>query len=107
MSGLDALAKFPHVFTAGDQLPEITGTLQDTDITNYTITLYLDRDGSGDDVINITHTAVDAVNGKFKFSWTTTDLICGKNQIATIRITDPGGLIITPESFLIDVNPAP
>lgn len=99
---------FPHVFTEGDQLPEIVGTLASTDLTGYTIEFDLTRpddtvvekDSAGAGGVVIT----DAPNGQFKITWDAADLVVGKKQTAQIRFIDGTGKPLTSQDFYIDVK---
>jgi len=101
---------FPHVFTEGDQLPEIIGVLSETNLTNYVIEFGLER--PNDTVLEkSTETSgvviLDAANGKFKVTWEkspTPDLIAGQGQCAQIRFIDTAGRPMTSRDFLIDVK---
>lgn len=99
--------RFPHVFTEGDRLPEIVGTLDGVDLTGYTIDFDLLRP---DNVVIQKSTAtsgvaiVDGPNGMFSISWSETDLLEGKDQAAQVRFIDPAGLPMTSQDFLITVK---
>ena len=106
--GKPTIESFPHRFTAGDRLPEITGEYEDSagnaiDITNFTITLQVDRPTT---LLTVTATITDAVNGLFKFEWTADDLVEGNNQLATVKIVNVAGLPVTSEKFYLDVDAA-
>lgn len=99
---------YPITWTEGDQLPEIGGVLEDTDITGWTITLTLERpDSAVPAVLTKTATIVDAVNGQFNIAWDATDLVAGVNQLAVLRFENAGGLKLTPQRFRIDVLEVP
>ena len=99
---------YPVVWTEGDRLPEIDGTLEGVDITGYTITMRLQRpDTAAPIVLTKTATIVDAAAGQFRFSWLSTDLVAGQNQLTVIQIANASGLPLTPQRFLIDVLELP
>lgn len=94
----------PHTWTAGDTLPEIVMTLDDTDLTGYTVDLLLRRpDGS---LLTKLATFIDAAQGKFKFSWASTDLQEGISQQASVKFII-GGDVEHTEHLRIDVQGAP
>lgn len=98
---------FPHIFTAGDRLPEIIGTLTGTDITGYTVEFDLERpDGTVVEKSTATTGVVitDAVNGGFKITWEASDLVAGIGQIAQVRFIDTAARPLTSQDFLIDVK---
>lgn len=99
--------KYPHVFTAGDRLPEILGTLEGVDLTGYTVEFDLEQpDGTVVQKSTATSGVVltDAANGQFKITWLATDLVVGKNQQAQVRFIDSGGLPLTSQDFTITVK---
>lgn len=98
---------FPHVFTEGDRLPEIIGTLAGTDLTGYTVEFDLARsDGSVVEKSSATSGVVitDAPNGQFKVTWEATDLVAGLKQIAQVRFIDGSGLPLTSQDFYLGVK---
>ena len=99
--------KYPHVFTAGDRLPEILGTLDGVDLTGYTIEFDLTQP-NGAVVEKSTATSgvtiTDAANGQFTVSWVATDLVVGRDQRAQVRFIDGSGLPMTSQDFLITVK---
>ena len=97
------LNRFDYEWTEGNTLPEITGTLRDTDISvGFTITLRVARPTTA---LVIAHTATDPLNGGFKFVWGPNDLIEGPDQQSSVTIVSPSGTITT-KRFLIDVKGA-
>lgn len=99
--------KYPHVFTAGDRLPEILGELVGVDLTGYTIEFDLVQpDGTVVEKSTATTgvTVVDAAAGQFKITWDATDLVVGKNQEAQVRFIDSGGLPLTSQDMTITVK---
>lgn len=94
---------FPHVFVAGNTLPELVMVLRNTDITGYTITLNL-RQPDGTDVTK-TASILDAANGKFKFVWDSSDLVSGYGQPAQVRIVNGSSKELDIPQFLINVRP--
>jgi hypothetical protein len=97
------LAKLPHLFTAGDRLPELLFMDDDgTNLTGYTITLHLER--PNDTVLIKPVVPIDITQGRFKVTWEAGDLIAGLGQVAEIQFVTPGGLPETSEKFLIDVT---
>ena len=99
--------KYPHVYTAGDRLPEIVGTLTGTDLTGYTVEFDLVQpDGTVVEKSTATSgvTLTDAANGVFTVTWISTDLVEGKNQPAQVRFIDPSGKPLTSQDFLISVK---
>ena len=98
------LNRFDYEWTEGDTLPEITGTLRDTDISvGYTITLRVARPGVA--ALAIAHTDTDPLNGGFKFVWGGGDLVEGPDQQSSVTIISPSGTVTT-ERFLINVKGA-
>lgn len=99
--------RYPHVFTAGDRLPEILGTLEGVDLSGYTVEFDLVQP-DGTVVEKSTATTgvqfVDAAAGTFKVTWDSTDLVVGKNQPAQVRFIDSGGLPLTSQDFTITVK---
>jgi len=99
--------KYPHVFTEGDRLPEIIGTLSGVDLTGYTIEFDLAQPG-GAVVEKSTATSgvvvVNAADGVFKITWESTDLVTGKGQGAQVRFIDTAGRPLTSSDFLLDVK---
>ena len=103
----DPCPTFPHVFSEGDQLPELLGVLKGVDITNLVITLRLDRPDPSSVLVKIGQ-HVDDAQGMFKFVWGTTDLVAGIAQEATITFTDASSRPLTsPQRFVIDVQELP
>lgn len=99
--------RYPHVFTAGDRLPNIVGTLEGVDLSGYTIEFDLEQPNflvvqksTATSGVTIT----DAANGVFVISWLATDLVVGRDQPAQVRFIDPGGLPLTSQDFLITVK---
>jgi len=88
-------------YTEGDDLPEITAVLDETDLTGYTVTLHLRK--PDDTVATITATDIDFANGCFKFVFTPSDLVEGCGQTAEIQFVTPGGRIQTSPKFVINV----
>ena len=102
-----SIQNFPHVFTAGDQLPEIVGTLAGVDLTGYTIEFDLARpDGTVIEKSTATSGVVitDAANGQFKITWEATDLITGPQQTAQVRFIDTASRPLTSQDFYISVK---
>ncbi|MBT8102933.1 MAG: hypothetical protein KJO95_08175 [Gammaproteobacteria bacterium] len=99
--------KYPHVFTAGDRLPEILGTLDGVDLTGYTIEFDLVQP-DGTVIQKSTATSgvqiTDAAAGQFKITWLATDLVKGRDQTAQVRFIDSGGLPLTSQDFWITVK---
>ena len=94
--------KFPFCWVEGDEFPEMVCTLQDQDLTGFSVTLHLRRkDGS---VVIKTATPIDIAQGHFKFSWAVGDLVAGRNQEAEIQFVDGGGKPLTSKLFHIDVR---
>ena len=94
--------KIPYCWVEGDCFPEMFCTLEDQDLTGFTITLHLRRkDGS---VLIKSATPVDLLQGHFKFSWVLGDLIVGRNQEGEIQFVDGGGKPLTSKLFLMDVR---
>lgn len=107
MSCAACMQDFPHVFTEGDRLPEIIGTLAGTDLTGYTVEFALLRpDNTVVEKSSATSGVVitDAANGQFKVTWETTDLVVGRQQIAQVRFIDGSGLPLTSQDFYISVK---
>lgn len=103
----DSCPTFPHIFSEGDQLPELLGVLKGVDITNLTVTLRMDRPAP-DAVLVKTAQKVDAAQGMFKFVWDPTDLVAGIAQEVTITFTDASNRPLTgPKRFVIDVLELP
>lgn len=103
----DSCPKFPHVFSEGDQLPELLGVLKGVDLTNYTVTLRLDRPEPAGVLVKIAQ-MVDAAQGMFKFVWDSTDLVAGIAQEASITFTDASNRPLTgPKRFVLDVLELP
>lgn len=89
--------------TAGDRLPEMICTDEDgVDHTGYTITLHVER--PDDTVLIRTAVPIDLTQGRWKFTWDPGDLIAGLGQLAEIQRVTPGGLPLTSEKFLLDVE---
>lgn len=98
------LPKLPHVYTEGDQLPKVTGFLEETDLTGYTVTLRLEQpDGT---LVEKVATITDAPSGMFEFGWDATDLVAGLGQSAEVEFKDAATLQLTSHRFLIDVEEA-
>jgi len=95
------LPTFPVTYTAGDTGPAIAGTLTDTDISSYTITLHMERPTG---VLTKTATIVDGPQGKFSVAWAAGDLVAGTGQITEIQFVDGVGEIVTSKKFRIDVD---
>lgn len=93
-----------HLYTAGDQLPELFATYKGVDITGYVITLYLERPTT---LLTKLATFVDAAQGRFKFSWAPTDLVAGLSQRGTIVVTDTSPKNTTIAHFMLDVRAVP
>lgn len=93
----------PHVYTEGDTLPEMVCVLDDTDLSGYTITAYVDRPTT---VLSKVATAVDLANGQFKFVWVSTDLVAGYGQEVAIEFNDGSGGIETITGLRLDVAEA-
>lgn len=103
----EACPKFPHIFSEGDQLPELLGVLKGVDITDLTITLRLDRPDPAAVLVKVAQ-KVDAPQGMFKFVWDAADLIAGIGQQAAITITDASNRPLTsPQRFILDVLELP
>ena len=107
MSCAISVQNFPHVFTEGDRLPEIVGTLNGVDLTGCTIEFDLARpDATVVEKSTVTSGVVitDAPNGQFKITWEAADLMVGPQQIAQVRFIDTGGLPLTSQDFYINVK---
>lgn len=103
----DAAKQYPHTFTAGDRLPEIYGTLEGVNLTDYTVEFDLERpDGSVVQKSTATSGVVitDALLGEFKVTWDAGDLVVGLDQPAQVRFIDAAGLAQTSQDFLITVK---
>lgn len=96
---------FPTTFTAGDQLPTIQGQLANTDLTGWSVRLYVKRPAPSTTLV-IVGTISDPANGLFYFPWGATDLVEGNMQRCEIRFTTPGGQVQTASPFMIDVQAA-
>lgn len=101
------MVKLPHEYVEGDTGPDLycfddTGT----DLTGYTITMTIQRPGGTARWVTIAATEVDYSLGRWIFSFTSTDLIEGLNQLCTITILDPGLAVFSTENFLLDVRAA-
>lgn len=101
MSGLP-IQKLPHEYTEGDELPELTGTLANTDITNHTVVLRMDRPGTSN--LELAGIITDGPTGAFKFAFGPTDLVAGLEQPTTVEFLDSSGKPQTTKRFLIDVT---
>jgi len=103
----EACPKFPHIYSEGDQLPELLGVLKGVDITDLTVTLRLDRPEPAG-LLTKTAQKVDATQGMFKFVWDAGDLVAGIAQEAAITFTDASNRPLTsPKRFVIDVQELP
>jgi len=103
----ESCPRFPHVFSEGDQLPELLGVLKGVDLSNHTVTLRLDRPDPSGLLVKIGQ-MVDASQGMFKFVWDATDLVAGIAQEAAITFTDASNRPLTsPQRFVIDVQELP
>ena len=99
---MSATPKFPHCWVEGDRLPEIVGTLKDTDLSSFTVTLHLTKkDGT---VVIISSVGIDLTQGHFRFPWGVGDLVEGMNQRCEIQFVNASGLPLTSKLFLIDVR---
>jgi len=99
--------KFPHIYSEGDQLPELLCVLKGVDLTNYTVTLRLDRPTPSTVLVKVAQ-FVDAAQGMFKFVWDAGDLVAGIAQEATITFTDASNRPLTaPKRFVLDVQELP
>lgn len=93
---------FPFCWVEGDEFPEMVLTLQDQDLTGFTVTLHLRRvDGT---VLVKTATPIELTQGHFKFSWAPGDLVAGFNQEAEVQFVDGGGKPLTSPQFLMNVR---
>lgn len=96
------LPVFSYTFTEGDQLPEIAGVLDDTDITGFTITLHLRKpDGT---IAVIPAIILVAASGTFKFAWGATDLKAGLGQECEVQFINASSLALTSPKFIINVD---
>lgn len=95
---------FKILYSEGDELPEITGVLEDFDLTGSTVQMNLQRPA---DVLIKAAAFVDPPNGVFKFAWISTDLVAGLGQLAVIRIFDPSAKSETLAIFQLDVRRIP
>ena len=84
MSG-EIIERFPHTWTAGDTLPEIVLTLDEFDLTGYTVQLELRR--PDESLLVKTASIFDPLQGKFKFEFVATDLQAGIGQLAQIKFS--------------------
>ena len=94
--------KFPFCWVENDEFPELVCTLQDQDLTGFTVTLHLLRKDKS--VLIQSAPPLDIVQGQFKFSWAPGDLVAGTNQEAEIQFVDGGGKPLTSKLFLMDVR---
>ncbi len=94
-------------FTEGDRLPALRGVVKDTDLTDCTVTLTIER--GPDDVLEkeATFTLEEGEAGIFHFEWGADDIIAGIGQRAVIRLTDEDDLTRTLLRFVIDVQELP
>lgn len=98
------IPKLPHAYAEGDQLPAITGFIEETDLTGYAVTLRLQRpDGS---VVVKAGTLVDAASGMFSFAWAAGDLLAGAGQLAEVEFKDGSNQQLTSHKFTVDVEGA-
>ncbi len=95
---------FHVLYTAGDELPELTGILAGIDLTGQTIRLTLQRPT---DVITKTAVITAAQQGRFKIEWDATDLVSGLSQLAVLRIENASTEKQTLARFLLDINALP
>jgi hypothetical protein len=100
-----AVQGFPTAFTAGDQLPTIQGQLANTNLTGWSVSLYVERPAPNAALV-IAGIISDAANGLFYFPWAPTDLVEGNLQRCEIRFTAPDGKTQTASAFTIDVQGA-
>ena len=99
---MSATAKFPFCWVENDEFPEMVCTLEDQDLTGFTITLHVRRnDGT---VLVKAATPIDLTQGHFKFSWAPGDMVFGFNQESEIQFVDGGGKPLTSKLFLLDVR---
>ncbi len=96
-------------YTEGNTSPPLGIKITDSngakDLTGYTITLYLDRDGHCGDVISKTGIINDPLSGKVQFAWVAGDLICGPEyQTVMVELDDGAGGISTLPRFCIRVQ---
>lgn len=98
--GASEIIDLPHVYTEGDELPELNFTLDDTDLSGYTIQLLIQRDD--ETVTELDATAVDLTAGRFFFRFRDTDLLpC--EVIATLVTQDTASRWATLARFRIKV----
>lgn len=95
---------FEVLYSEGDRLPDVGGTLKNFDLTGFTIRMNLQRPS---DVLEKDAIITDAANGIFEFDWLTTDLVKGFGQLAVIRIIDPSGESQTLARFQLDIHEVP
>ena len=95
--------KFPYCWVEGDRLPALEVTYLDQDLSAFTsVRLHLFRKDKT--VLVKDATAIDMVQGYFKFEWDNGDLIKGFNQEAELEFVDAAGLPLTSRKILIDVR---
>lgn len=99
--------KCARIYTEGDTGPGLVLKLTDQagakDLTGYSFTLYLNRNGLGTDVISKTGVVNDVTSGQVLFNWVAGDLISSaEEQEVHIEINN-GSTISSLPRFCIKV----
>ena len=103
-----ATETYPYLYTAGDESPDMLGSLPGVDLSTYEIELFLERP---DDTVLLKSTTnggiiFDLYSGgtsTFHIVWAATDLQAKCGQEVQVRISTAGGKSQTYPVFLLDV----
>lgn len=100
----EIIPTFPHVYTEDDTLPEIIMTLDEVDLTGFSVDLIIRRPDESELIKAATF--IDATQGKFKFDFDAGDLQAGLGQLTAVRFT-LGAEVEHADPFFIDVRGTP
>jgi len=91
--------------TTGDSLPSYDITVQNTDITGFTIIMNFQKP-DGTTTFSRTATIIDGPNGLARFTFLTSNFDADGNYAAEIEITDTSGDNETFGPIVVKVRPA-